>query len=105
MTIFQEGRNPCSTYACRGNSPDERERTIREERSTANQRREARGYPVMPVFSPFEFADHLKPVVLLAMNTGLRRGELFSVTWADVDLVQGNLTVRGDVAKSAQTAM
>jgi integrase len=47
------------------------------------------------------FADHITPAVLLTMNTGLRRGELLALTWADI--VGDVLTVHGLGAKSGQT--
>ena len=42
-------------------------------------------------------------MILLFLHTGLRRGEVFNLTWADVDLGRANLTVRGTGAKSQQT--
>ena len=36
----------------------------------------------------------LRPVVLVLLHTGLRRGELLALTWADVDLHHRGLTVR-----------
>lgn len=45
----------------------------------------------------------LRVLVLLALNTGLRRGELFNLRWEDVDLARGFVTVAGTGAKSGRT--
>ncbi len=73
----------------------------RAARTSANDWRRHRGYPLLPDFGTY--TDHLTPFVLLAMNTGCRRGELFNLTWQDVDLTTRMLTVRGDSAKSGRT--
>jgi integrase len=36
----------------------------------------------------------LYPVVVLALSTGMRRGEIMKLTWDDVDLNQGRITLR-----------
>jgi integrase len=82
---------------------DERELAIKTRRASANEWREARSESPYDDLTGCEFADHLRPAVLLSLNTGLRRGELFNLKWSDVDFEQNNLTVSGDGAKSGQT--
>ena len=48
-------------------------------------------------------AGHIAPIVRLAVNTGLRRGEIFNLHWRDIDLDRKLLTVGGGGAKSGQT--
>jgi integrase len=78
-----------------------RDEERRRGRMSANEWRRERGYELMPEFGTY--TDHLSPIVLLAIDTGLRRGELLPLNWDDVDLERAILTVRGEGAKSGRT--
>lgn len=81
---------------------DDREAQMRESRASGNRWLEIRGREQRrPIIE--HFADYLKPMIVLCLNTGLRRGEIFNLQWADVDLIKKTLTVEGSTAKSGQT--
>lgn len=82
---------------------DAREERLRSERDNANRWRSERAYPKLPDLTKLPFVDHLKPMVLVSINTGLRQGELFHLAWSNVDLDRAILTVSGDNAKSGKT--
>lgn len=82
---------------------DAREQRMREARKSHSAFLVARGGEPLPEIPTNQFADHLKPMVLLSMNTGLRRGELFALTWENVNLSKATLTVVGETAKSGRT--
>ncbi|HCT7937618.1 TPA: site-specific integrase [Pseudomonas aeruginosa] len=82
---------------------DDRQETIQAERDSANKWREERHKELLPDLKKVTFPDHLKPLVLLSLNTGMRRGEVFNLTWADIDLKNKLITVEGDTSKSGQT--
>jgi integrase len=63
-----------------------RETKIREARASFNTWRTDRGYKPVPDYPAGRYVDHVQPVVLLAMHTGARRGELLGLRWQDVDL-------------------
>lgn len=48
----------------------------------------------------FAFVDYFKPMVLVALNTGMRRNALFSLRWEDIDFQAGTIFLRADAAKS-----
>ncbi|MGB3479915.1 MAG: tyrosine-type recombinase/integrase [bacterium] len=39
-------------------------------------------------------ADHLKPIVMMALNTGMRKGEILNLEWADIDMHNRTITLR-----------
>lgn len=82
---------------------DDREERRRAERDSANRWRSERGYTLLSSLRQLAFTDHVKPLVLLSINTGCRRGELFDLTWDNVDLDRRILTVTGATAKSRRT--
>jgi site-specific recombinase XerD len=82
---------------------EEREERRRAERDTANRWRAERGYVLLPSLRDAVFTDHVKPLILLSINTGCRRGELFDLAWANVNLDRRILTVTGATAKSRRT--
>jgi len=48
------------------------------------------------------FADHLKPMVMTALHTGIRRGSLFGLLWSDINFEEGILTVRPPTEKNSK---
>jgi integrase len=75
----------------------------RRKRLSGNDWNTERGHDARRVWTRDEFTDHLRPMVLLALNTGLRRGELFGLLWTDVDLHRNVLTVRASTSKGQRT--
>jgi integrase len=64
---------------------DTRELRLRKNRENGNQWRAEREYDLYPDLNVVPYVDYLKPLVLLSINTGARRGELFRMQWEDVD--------------------
>jgi site-specific recombinase XerD len=80
----------------------DREERLREARRRFNTWRIARGKKPLPEREG-DLLDHIRPLVLLALNTGLRRGELLGLTWSSVNLSAKLLTVTAATAKSGHT--
>jgi integrase len=79
-----------------------RETKLRNARERGNEWREKRHKAPLPERTE-PYIDRIRPLVLLALNTGLRRGELFSLRWSDINLEQSMLTVRAAAAKSGDS--
>jgi integrase len=81
---------------------EERDRKRRKSRRSGNVFRLERGYQTKPELG--DFTDYLTPLILLVMNTGLRRSEALSLTWGQTTLVDNpHLTVLAAHAKSGKT--
>lgn len=82
---------------------DTRQDEIRAERESANQWRADRGKQQMQSLLQLPFTDHLKPMVLVSLNTGMRRGELFDLKWSAVNFSTNTITATGDTTKTNDT--
>src|SRR3546814_11532035 len=79
-----------------------RELSAREARARTLAQNQAR-HRHLPAIAADEFCDYLQPWVLVAMNTGCRRGELQKLQWSDVDFSGDRITVRAATAKASKT--
>lgn len=70
-------------------------------RQSGNEWRSKRNYPLLVEIKGY--ADYFEPLVLVALNTGMRRGELFSLEWTHVNFDELYITVTAANAKSATT--
>lgn len=81
----------------------ERDDKLRRERVSGNDFRKARGYDLLPEFTEKQFPDHISPMVLTSLNTGVRYGELTQLEWSAVDFRAKVLTVTAATAKGNKT--
>jgi integrase len=77
-----------------------REQQHRDGRASFNAWRLARHYKPIPDYAPGAYVDHLQALVLTALLTGARRGELFDLRWGAVDLARPEVTFAGATTKS-----
>ncbi|MEO5811997.1 MAG: site-specific integrase [Rhodanobacter sp.] len=77
-----------------------RDARFRKRRLSGNEWREERGRE--PLEAIEGYADHLTPMTLLALNTGMRRGELTNITWTDIDLEAKQVTIPAKIAKNGK---
>lgn len=80
----------------------DRETRLSQARIRYNTWRTARGLSPLPCRDGFNL-DYVRPLVLLAINSGLRRGELLNLRWRDVNLAARMLTVQASTSKSGRT--
>jgi integrase len=79
---------------------DDREQRRREERTRMIDWQRERNYVELPEHGTF--TDHIRPLVVLVLNTGLRRGEALGLTWGAVDFANGLVHVDATTSKSGK---
>lgn len=82
---------------------DARQDEMRVERESANTWRTDRHREPLQSLLELPFTDHLKPMVLVSLNTGMRRGELFDLKWLAVNFDTKTITVAGATTKTSDT--
>jgi integrase len=78
---------------------DSREQRIRDGRRKHNELLAAREYALKPLLKGV-YVDFLKPCVHLSLNTGIRRDNLFSLLWRDIDFKNRIMRLRAEETKS-----
>jgi integrase len=103
--------NPCARLRCKVDPEDDehgRELTADEEQRlrAALDAREARiratpddGRRLESVSQHLPYVDHVKPAILFALNTGLRRSELLRACWTAIDWKAKTFTVEARTSK------
>jgi integrase len=66
---------------------------MKAERDNHNKWLNERERQLLPDLKKSVFADHLKPMVIISLNTGIRQGSLFQLCWSDIDFQEGILSV------------
>ncbi|MCP5426761.1 MAG: site-specific integrase [Chromatiaceae bacterium] len=79
-----------------------RDANIKRGRESGNAWRRERGKVLLPEITG-PFGDHITPMVLLSLNTGMRRGEVFNLKWSDIDFKNESLVIHGHSTKSGTT--
>jgi integrase len=78
---------------------DAREERMKAERDSHNEWLTERNEPLFPDLKKYAFVDHLKPMIITTLNSGIRRGALFQLLWSDINFQEGILTVRPAINK------
>ena len=106
---LSEDKSPVVRYLSKDEECSLREAMNAREQRQVEERDRYRGWQksrkitALPSKRKDKFTDYLKPLVLTALNTGMRRGELFGLRVGDLDLHSGAVTVTEENSKSGNT--
>ncbi|AVA33427.1 tyrosine-type recombinase/integrase [Cupriavidus metallidurans] len=76
-----------------------REEANRDARHRTIAHRRMRKLSPPPSLRGVRYTDYLQPLVVTALNTGMRKGELLALQWEDVDFEYKTIHVRRAIAK------
>jgi len=79
-----------------------RDRKVKNERENGNLFRQQRNFALLPELRNFNYCDYLEPLIILAANTGMRKGEILGLEWSHINLEKEFLTVISDNSKSGK---
>lgn len=109
LATLQKAREIDSDRKVRYLSDDERKRLFealdqREEKIRAARARSLKhsNRRYLQDISKCAFADYFKPLVILALNTGIRKTALRTLKWEDIDFNTDTITLRASTAKSGR---
>lgn len=106
---LREDKNPIRRYLTDAEEKalraalDRRQDKQRGERERYIEWQQARYQNLLPSLKERAFTDYLKPLVLTALNTGCRRGELFSLTVDALNFKHRRITLEGTSTKSGNS--
>jgi len=80
----------------------DRDNHLKARAASGRQWKLDRGYDVDPCLEANRFADHLTPMCLISLNTGVRQGELFQLRWSDLSVDNRFLELRGETTKNSE---
>ena len=72
-------------------------------RDSANEWRKEHNHELFPELPKEGYWDYLTPLIILCLNTGIRRSEALNLAWEDIDLRAKRITVNGNSAKNSHT--
>jgi integrase len=104
-------REALKEYGTEGISTRDKNNALRQSRNNLAKPRKVKNqdhkkvttYKLAAPLVQGTFISHIHPIVLLAINTGMRRGEIFTLTWQCVDTQKRQITVLGEHTKSGKT--
>lgn len=109
LATLKKARETDSQTKIRYLSEDERKRLFaaidKREQELKEARRRSRQHAnrlYLPDLDGCAFADYFKPLIITALNTGIRKNALYSLKWDDIDLETSTITLRAEIAKSGK---